>query len=150
VEELSRTDPDRARLLPAMYEQWPFFRATIDNAALALAKTDLKIAERYAALAGDDPELGTVAELIEAEFRRSVQAVREITQQAELLDDIPWLKESIRYRNRYIDPLNLIQVELLRRLREVDPARDEHAYEELRHLTHLTIKGLAAGMRTTG
>ena len=129
-----------------MYRDWPFFRATIDNAELALAKTELGSAERYAELANDSDLLPRIGTLIASEFERSRSAVLAITGNEELLDTIPWLRESIRVRNRYIDPLNLIQVELLRRLQ----ASKEEENEELRHLTRLTIKGLAAGMRTSG
>jgi phosphoenolpyruvate carboxylase len=75
-------------------------------------------------------------------------AVLHLTGRSELLDGTPWLKESIRVRNRFIDPLNLTQVELLRRSRQ--QKLTEQDSEELRHLTRLTINGLAAGMRTSG
>jgi phosphoenolpyruvate carboxylase len=136
-------------LLQSMYREWPFFRATVDNAELALAKTDLGIAEHYAGLADDSESLARIGSMIADEFRRTRAAILEITGNAELLDGTPWLKESIRVRNRYLDPLNLIQVELLRRLQECSDA-DESQIEELRHLTRLTISGLAAGMRTSG
>ncbi len=87
--------------------------------------------------------------LLIGEFLRSRDAILMITGNKELLEGTPWLKESIRMRNRYIDPLNLIQVELLRRSRNCPDASEEQI-EELRHLTRLTIKGLAAGMRTSG
>jgi phosphoenolpyruvate carboxylase len=74
--------------------------------------------------------------------------VLQLTGRNELLDNTPWLKESIRVRNRFIDPLNLTQVELLRRSRQ--PNLSENQAEELRHLTRLTINGVAAGMRTSG
>ncbi len=134
--------------LQQMHRQWPFFRAIIDNAELALAKTDLGIAEQYASLASDTESLTAIASLITHEFRLSRDVIRAITGNQELLDGTPWLKESIRVRNRYIDPLNLIQVELLRRARDI-PADADKA-EEIRHLTRLTINGIAAGMRTSG
>jgi phosphoenolpyruvate carboxylase len=150
VTELLGSVPEESAALRTMYEQWPFFRATIDNAALALAKTDLAIARRYAELAEPGEARAALVELIGAEFDRARAAVCRITGHAELLDDIPWLKASIQYRNRYIDPLNLIQVEVLRRLRRVDAGQDPADVDELRHLARLTIQGLAAGMRTTG
>ena len=67
----------------------------------------------------------------------------------ELLDGTPWLQESIRLRNGYIDPLNLIQVELLQRLRTRESS-DAGSMDELHHLTRLTVQGIAAGMRTSG
>lgn len=143
---LLEDDTSRARLRE-MYQAWPFFRATIDNAELALAKTDLSIAQRYAELANDTEALSRIGAKLAAEFDAAHRAVLGVTGNQELLDGIPWLKESIRVRNRYIDPLNLIQVELLRRM-QAEEAPESN--EELRHLTRLTIKGLAAGMRTSG
>lgn len=146
--------------LQGMYQRWPFFRAMVDNAELALAKSDLDVAEQYAALATDDPSHHPIAALIAAEFRLSVKAVCALTGREGLLDGTPWLKESIRVRNRFIDPLNLIQVELMRRRKslaqggcesageaatETDSAQEEH-----RHLMRLSINGIAAGMRTSG
>ena len=96
-----------------MYRQWPFFRAMADNAELALAKSDLQIAERYAALATETPSLHAIASRIDQEFRLSVEVLCAVTEREGLLDGTPWLKESIRVRNRFIDPLNLIQVELM-------------------------------------
>ena len=141
-------DPVILERLRAMYRHWPFFRAMVDNAELALAKSDLVVAERYAELAIDNPSHHPIANLIASEFRLSVEAVCALTQRDGLLDGIPWLKESIRVRNRFIDPLNLIQVELMRRSRE--GSAEEAEQEELRHLMRLSINGIASGMRTSG
>ena len=135
--------------MPPSATGWPFFQATIDNAELAAAKADLEIADHYADLVESREVLGRVGEMIAAEFAITRDALLAITGHAELLDGTPWLKEGIRVRNRYIDPLNLIQVELLRRLRAC-PEQDGDEIDELRHLARLTINGLAAGMRTTG
>jgi phosphoenolpyruvate carboxylase len=86
--------------------------------------------------------------LIANEYQMACDVVLQLTGRKELLDSTPWLKESIRVRNRFIDTLNLTQVELLRRSRQQQ--RTEQEAEELRHLTRLTINGLAAGMRTSG
>ena len=141
-------DPASLGELREMYEQWPFFRALIDNAELALAKSDMEIAGEYATLAADDPSLLAISSMISREYRDSCQAVLAITDRDELLDGTRWLKESIAARNRYIDPLNLIQVELLRRRQRSSP--EQHDQEELRHLARLSINGIAAGMRTSG
>jgi phosphoenolpyruvate carboxylase len=133
--------------LRSMYQRWPFFRAMIDNAELALAKSDLDIATKYFQLARDDAQASALSEMIVSEYRASCRAVLQLTERKELLDGTLWLKESIRVRNRFIDPLNFIQVELLQRLFE---AADAEQQEELRHLTRLTINGIAAGMRTSG
>jgi len=143
-------DPAILSRLRSMYSEWPFFRATVDNAELALCKTDLGIAQHYAQLVNDSKALSRIGRMISTEFASSRRALLAITRHDDLLDGIGWLKESIRVRNRYIDPLNLIQIELLRRRheREETPPADEK--DELRHLTRLTIKGIAAGMRTSG
>jgi len=145
--ELQGTSP--RKLLQSMYREWPFFRATIDSAELALTKTDLVIAEQYATLTENSDALKQIESMITDEFRRSRDAILLITENNELMDSTPWLKESIRMRNRYIDPLNLIQVELLRRSRSCTDAETKQI-EELRHLSRLTINGLVAGMRTSG
>ena len=136
-------------VLQEMYRQWPFFRAAIDNAELAVAKADLDVAELYADLAESSVTVGEFKELVTFEFHRTKQALLSIIENNELLDGIPWLKESIRMRNRYIDPLNFIQVDLLRRMQH-SSEKDDQRLEELRHLTRLTINGIAAGMRTSG
>jgi len=142
-------DTESRHLLQSMYRDWNFFRATIDNAELALAKTDLGIAVQYASLADDSDSLAQIGAMISNEFLLTRGAILAITGNNELLDGTPWLKESIRLRDRYIDPLNLIQVELLRRLRSCN-GNSEEQEKELRHLMRLTINGLAAGMRTSG
>jgi len=147
ADSLQKAPPQK--LLQTMYCDWPFFRATVENAELALAKTDLGVAEHYANLTDNAKSHARIESLISAEFARSRDAILTITGNKELLEGTPWLKESIRMRNRYIDPLNLIQVELLRRSRNC-PDADEEQVEELRHLARLTIKGLVAGMRTSG
>lgn len=142
------SDAETLQRLHEMYADWPFFRAVIDNAELALAKSDFSVAAQYFSLTENEPQLRPIAEAIETEFKAATQAVLQLTQNSELLDGTPWLKESIRVRNRFIDPLNLIQVELLRRKSRGDLS--EADAEELRHLTRLSINGVAAGMRTSG
>ncbi len=148
VAELLRQTASPSQL-QSMYQEWPFFRATVDNAELALAKTDIRIAKEYLRLTDHSDALMAIAKMVTDEFDRARDAILAITENAELLDGTPWLKESIRVRNRYIDPLNLIQVELMSRARG-QTIRDEAEQDELQHVTRLTIKGLAAGMRTTG
>jgi phosphoenolpyruvate carboxylase len=84
--------------------------------------------------------------MIEAEWRQADQVLRAIMGTAELLDDVPWLKRSISARNGYVDPLNMIQVELQFRARKNDATEAA----DLAHLRQLAVKGIAAGMRTTG
>ncbi|TWT48565.1 phosphoenolpyruvate carboxylase [Botrimarina hoheduenensis] len=134
--------------LRTMYRDWPFFRATIDNAAMALAKSNQPVFDRYAALAGDEPGMLEIVRLLDEEYERSCAAVLAVTESAELMDTTPWLKDSIKVRNRYVDPLNLVQIETTRRLRELPEGQIPP--DELQHLSQLTIKAVAAGMRTTG
>ncbi|MDA9777025.1 phosphoenolpyruvate carboxylase [Rubripirellula sp.] len=140
--------------LREMYQQWPFFRGMIDNAELALAKSDLGVSQSYAALAKDLPNGTVIASMIQDEYMRSVNAVCKITGQDSMLDGTPWLKESIRVRNYFVDPLNLIQIELMRRHQLSANGDGENVtdteVEEKRHLMRLSINGIAAGMRTSG
>ena len=128
-----------------MYREWPFFEATIDNAALALAKADMYIGQAYSELFEDAALRRRFWPLIASERDRTRQAILDLTGESELLAGTPWLQASIDVRNPYIDPLNLIQIELLRRRR----AGGEDA-DRWKHLLRLTIQGVAAGMRTTG
>ena len=137
-------------LLHEMYEGWPFFRATLDNAVLALAKSDLAIGRMYADLVEDQEVRERIWGLIAGEFERSRDAVLRTNGQTDLLSELPWLKQSIRVRNPNTDPLNLVQVQWLRRLRDAERRGDTARQAECRELLRLTIEGVAAGMRTTG
>ena len=128
-----------------MYREWPFFEATIDNAALALAKADMYIGQAYSELFEDAELRRRFWPLIASERDRARQAILDLTGESELLAGTPWLQASIDVRNPYIDPLNLIQIELLRRRRTGGEDSDHW-----KHLLRLTIQGVAAGMRTTG
>jgi phosphoenolpyruvate carboxylase len=136
--------------LQSLYERWALFQAVIDNAVLALAKADLGIARRYAELADDHPTASAVWALIEAEFLRSQAAVLMITREPTLLAGTPWLQRSIQERNPSVDPLNLMQIELIRRMRAAMDAGQEDAAVRLGELIRLTIQGVASGLRTTG
>jgi phosphoenolpyruvate carboxylase len=142
-------------LLNTMYREWPLFKALVDNADLALAKADMGIAHRYGELAKDHAAGEELWNQVASEYQLSRGAVLMITRQPELLGGTAWLQRSIQERNPFVDPLNLIQVELIERLRARDgaapapPAEDE-ANDSLRELIRLTIQGVAAGLRTTG
>ncbi len=132
--------------LREMYRDWPFFTATIDNAAVALAKADPAIGQRYAELVDDEDVRQRLWPRLAAECDRSRQAVLDLVGSRELLESTPWLKRSIDARNPLVDPLNLIQVEFLRR-REV---HGDDANDSLREILRLSVQGIASGMRTTG
>jgi len=133
-----------------MYRQWPFLQATIDNAALALAKADMYIAQNYSELVENAPERQEIWALIAREFDRTRQALLDLVGGNELLAATPWFQGSIQVRNPYVDPLNLIQIELLRRRRSLPADATEEEGQRLRDLLRLTVQGIAAGMRTTG
>jgi phosphoenolpyruvate carboxylase len=128
-----------------MYRGWPFFRALIDNAQLSMRQADMGIAEVYSSLAEDDVRT-TVFPAILAEFRRTEACILKLTGQADLLDNEPWLQRSIQLRNPYIDPMNYLQVALLRRWREAQGAEAD----ALREAVLLSVNGVAAGLRNTG
>ncbi len=130
--------------LQEMLAEWPFFRTVLSNMDMVLAKTDLAIASRYAELVPDIELRRTVFGAISAEWHRARKWLAQITRHAEPLGDDPVLARSIRNRFPYLDPLNHLQVDLLRRYRagETD--------QRTRRALHLTINGIAAGLRNTG
>ncbi len=135
---------ERLELLREMNRDWPFFASVLSNMEMVLAKADLAIASRYAALVTDDALRETIFRRIRAEFDATVAALLRILGAERLLDANPQLAASIRYRFPYLDPLNHIQIELLRRYRAGD--REERS----RRGIHLTINGIAAGLRNSG
>jgi len=130
--------------LRAMVRAWPFFRAVLSNLDMVLAKTDLAIASRYASLVPDATLRANVFSAIDAEWHLTRRWLAAITQESELLADNPALARSIRNRFPYLDPLNHLQVELLRR------HRADGGDERLLRAIHLTINGVAAGLRNSG
>jgi phosphoenolpyruvate carboxylase len=135
---------DRLARLREMHARWPFFRSMLSNMSMVLAKTDLAIASRYADLVPDPAVRAAIYPRLAAEHERTVRAVLAVSGQQTLLDDNPTLARSIRNRFPYLDPLNHLQVELLRRYRA------GQSDERTRHGIHLTINGLAAGLRNSG
>jgi phosphoenolpyruvate carboxylase len=128
--------------LRALFRRWPFFRALVENLEMSLAKSSMGIASRYLELVGDDALADRVFGVLRAEHDRARDAVLEIVEARQLLDRHPVLQQSIRLRNPYVDPMNAIQVELLRRWRSGDEAA-------LRPLLR-SIAGIAAALRNTG
>lgn len=137
---------ERLAILREMYTTWPFFRTVLDNVQVGLAKTDIGIAQLYATLAAPDLQATIFADL-KAEFERTKQLALHITRQSDLLDNETWLQRSIRLRNPYVDPMNYIQVELLRRLR-ANPSATEKA--QLQAAVSLSVNGIAAGLQNVG
>jgi phosphoenolpyruvate carboxylase len=125
-----------------MYREWPHFRSSIQLIEMVLAKADARIAAEYdRRLVPDD--LRPLGEDLRRRLSDAVASVLAVTGEHELLEGSPVLRRSIEVRNPYVDPINLVQVELLRRLRQ-------HDDDEVRRALMLTINGVAAGMRNTG
>ena len=131
-------------LLAEMNREWGFFRTLLSNMDMVLGKSDIAIAERYSQLVKDESLRDAIFPRLKAEWQASIDALLAITGQRELLDGNPLLKRSIRNRFPYLDPLNHIQIELLRRHRggETD--------DRVQRGIHLTINGVAAGLRNSG
>ena len=125
--------------LRRLYGEWAFFRSLVENLEMTLAKSSLEIAGGYLDLVED----ATLYEPIRAEHERTVAAVLEIVEARELLDRHPVIQRSIRLRNPYVDPMNAIQVELLRRWRKTGD-------EEVKRPLLRSIAGIAAALRNTG
>jgi phosphoenolpyruvate carboxylase len=137
------------RQLQEMYRAWAFFRNMINSAQMALGKADMGIARLYAGLVDNERVREQVFGEILAEYERTTRWILRITGQLTLLENANTLRLSIRRRNPYVDPLNFIQVDLLRRLRSLpDPAGVEA--EALLEAIFLTVNGIAAGLKNTG
>ena len=130
--------------LREMQRGWPFWRSVLSNMDMVMAKSDLGIASRYAGLVPDARLRKAVFGKISEEWQRTRRVLLDITGQADFLGDNPALARSIRNRFPYLDPLNHLQVELLRRYRAGDTD------ERTRRAIHLTINGVAAGLRNSG
>jgi phosphoenolpyruvate carboxylase len=136
--------PGGLQLLREMHRDWPFFATLLSNMDMVLAKTDLAIASRYAELVADRDLREAIFPRLCAEHRATVHNLLAITGDKDLLQANPLLARSIRNRFPYLDPLNHIQVELLRRYRAGDHE------ERTKRGIHLTINGIAAGLRNSG
>ncbi|MBL0088243.1 MAG: phosphoenolpyruvate carboxylase [Ideonella sp.] len=138
----------RLELLQKMYRQWPFFRTLLSNLDMVLAKSDLRIAARYVDLV-EDKRLGQrIFKAVRSEWQRGHDALSLITGDADRLASNPALARSIEHRFPYLDPLNHLQVELMRRYRH--RRSGDPATERMQRGIHLSINGIAAGLRNTG
>ncbi len=136
-------------LLQDMYMAWPFFRALLDNGEMSLLKADMDIAALYAGLVADRALADSLLATIRAEYERTRAAILSVTGHRQLLDGDPVIQRSVALRNPYVDPLNYIQVETLRRLRAL-PEAEGPEVEDLWQVMVVTINGIAAGLRNTG
>jgi phosphoenolpyruvate carboxylase len=149
LEQFAAKGPEQAELLRVMYKEWMFFKATIDNAQLTLLKADMQIAFHYALLVPDEAIRTRIFDIIAEEFSRTEHAILAITGQKALLEREPVLAKSVQLRNPYIDPLNYIQVEMIRRLRGLEDKTSAEA-DDLRAVIELTINGVSGGLKNTG
>ena len=141
---------DRLQVLRTMEQSWPFFRTLLSNMEQVLAKTDLDIAQRYAGLVPDKKLRDTVFARIETEFKLTCQLFTQVCGHALLAND-QVLRDALSERFAYIDPLNHLQVELLRRHRARGQTPAGDAPEDgTQRAIHMTINGIAAGLRNSG
>jgi phosphoenolpyruvate carboxylase len=136
--------PDGLNLLRRMFTAFPLFNDLLNNVEMGLAKADFNIARLYSTLVADEELRQRVFIVLETEFLRTRKLVLQVMEQSELLENNPILARSIRLRNPYVDPMSIVQAELLARKRAGD-----HSVE-LDYVLSATINGIAAGLRNTG
>jgi phosphoenolpyruvate carboxylase len=149
LNEFIQSTPDGLQQLQTMARGFPLFLDIIRNVEMALAKADFGIARLYASLVEDEALRNRVFTTLEAEFNLTHRMILEITKQKSLLETNLVLNRSIRLRNPYVDPMSLIQVELIRRKRTA-AAKGEPDSPELNRAISATINGISAGLRNTG
>ncbi|MFZ2124398.1 MAG: phosphoenolpyruvate carboxylase [Rhodoferax sp.] len=140
----AKLSKQRLALLQQMQKQWPFFSSLLSNMDMVMAKSDLALASRYAELVEDKRLRKKIFSAIELEWQRTTQALELITGDKQRLTHNAALQRSIRHRFPYIDPLHHLQVELVRRYRA------GQTDERLKRGIHISINGIAAGLRNTG
>ena len=128
-----------------MDEHWPFFQDLLDKIEMVCAKADLEIAELYLSQLGDH---SAMFQALRAEFNRTVSSLRAIRHRDSLLADHRFLQAALQVRNPYVDPLNLLQIALLKKKRQLTPDSDD--LELLDQALGTTLNGIAQGMRNTG
>jgi phosphoenolpyruvate carboxylase len=144
VQEYRAKHADGLARLQTMLHEWPFFATLVSNMDMVLSKTDIAIASRYAELVDDVALREAIFGRIRAEWEATIDAVGQISGTRDLLSTNPLLARSIRNRFPYMEPLNHLQVELLRRF------RSGNRHERTRRSIHLTINGIAAALRNSG
>jgi phosphoenolpyruvate carboxylase len=141
---LAARPDDGLELLRSMHREWPFFRTLLSNTDMVLAKSSIAIASRYAELVPDVALRESIFQRIRLEWNDSIEALLAIMEQSRLLQGNPLLARSIRNRFPYLDPLNHVQIELMRKNRTASPN------EQVLRAIQLTINGISAGLRNSG
>jgi phosphoenolpyruvate carboxylase len=149
LSEYEKASPEGLARLQEIFRSFPLFIDIVRNVEMALAKADFGIARLYAQLVEDEALRTRVYDMLEAEFALTREMVLKVTGQTTLLERNPVLEHSIRLRNPYVDPMSLLQVELIRKKR-AGQRRGEDASAELDRAITATINGIAAGLRNTG
>lgn len=137
-------EPAKLETLRAMYTEWPFFRSVISNVDMILSKTDLGIAAEYIKLAKNQKIAKNIFDSIVKEWELTLDVLQKITGNKVLLADNPELASSLRNRLAYFDSMNYLQIELLKRQRNGSDS------QELQKAIHISINGLATGLRNSG
>ena len=140
--------PERFKQLQEMYQNWSFFRVLLSNTEMSLSKADMMIAEEYAQLSVNLDAAQEVFELIAAEYNKTRNLILALTNTSDLIEDNPTLALSLSRRKPYLDPLNHIQIVLLKRYR--DESSSDHERERWRDPLMRTISAISTGMRNTG
>jgi phosphoenolpyruvate carboxylase len=148
LEQFCLQNANGLALLREMYREWSFFEALIENVQLDVAKADMGIAGLYASLVGDIALRTRIYGRMTGEHALACDYLCRVLEQSELLGNMPVLRKSIERRNPYVDPLNFIQVALLREIRVMSTTSAD--YEETLAALLSTVNGIAAGMKTTG
>jgi len=149
LQSILRKGPKGRERLRAMHAGWPFFQTLIDNAQLTMRKADMGIASLYSDLVEDPKIRRRIFGILSAEFELTERAILAVTGQRRLLGREPVLLRSVELRNPYIDPLNYIQVDMMRRLRAPEPPAPDEA-EAIHAVIELTINGISGGLKNTG
>ena len=136
-------DPENIETLRYMYKNWPFFQSLLSNVDMVLSKANMDIAFEYAQLC-EEEEVRNIYQIILHEWQLTKDIILMIEEQDELLAENPYLKESLDYRMPYFNVLNYIQLELIRRQRTGQLSADQDK------LIHITINGVATGLRNSG
>jgi phosphoenolpyruvate carboxylase len=138
------SDATNAKLLKEMMKNFTLFSGLVSNVEIAMAKADMAIARHYAGLVSNAALRERVYGMLKEEFDRTRRVILTVAGQSDLLEKNPVLSRSIRLRNPYVDPMSLIQVDLLRRKRSGDSG------SVLEYAIGATMNGIAAGLHNTG